>query len=209
MRNSRTVSKLLIPLTLAALLPAGQRTAAQSSSGAGGSVDADRLESAVGQPDEERASQTYGEFLTEMAKRAAFRAAGNRGSDHVMEAISDLAARWLEMPGGATRVWDQYPRSPQSVQKAVRNAQRSLMRKERRHERIAAAAPGPGAVEPTQQSAAELQELLQAVDARDREILLSSAQGMNAREIGERHGISHAAARQRLLRARKQLPRTA
>ncbi|MEM9488613.1 MAG: sigma factor-like helix-turn-helix DNA-binding protein [Myxococcota bacterium] len=211
-------SRLLVPATLAAaLLPAASASAGPTAVTPVSErpvVARSAVASAptAATPDRHDLA-TYGEMLAELARQAALRAAREGGSDGAMEAISELAARWLETAEGATRVWDQRPRSMNSAHLAVRNARRSLWRTEKRHERIAAAAARDGisdetdrlSLVPAQFAAAELGELLHAVAERDRHLLMLSAQGMNAREIGRELGISHAAARQRLARARRQL----
>ena len=183
--------RLLLPVILAALA---------STAGAADASDAPR-----GKEADVRQSASYGELLTEMARASAARAGADRGADQTMEAISELAVRWLEMPDGATRVWDECPRSPASVRTAVRNAQRSLWRKERRHERIARAVSTPTAIEANQPAAVELGQFLATAEAGDRDLLLFSAQGMTSSEIARELGISPAAVRQRLRRARQQL----
>ena len=200
----KNASRLLLPATLALLLPAGE-----SAGSAPQQVSDPTPPSSAQWAHNNRASDssaaTYGELLTDLARKAADRAALAGDNELAMEAISELALRWLEMPEGATRVWDQHPRAAPAARKAVRNAQRSILRKERRHERIAQAAPTATETAPNQHAALELDELLQQVDERDRELILYSAQGMNAREIADELGISHGAARQRLSRARRQL----
>lgn len=211
-------SSLLIPITFGLLLPAAGSAASNPASNPvetvpppqpAETVASPRIDAPVGAiPDIQTGvadGATYGEQLTELARRAARRAATNQGSDLAMEAISELAARWLVTPEGATRVWDRRTATRQSARKAIRNEERSLVRKERRHERIAQSAPTPPSIAPGQIAAVELDELASRLGARDRELLGYSAQGMNAREIAELLGISHDAARQRLARARRQL----
>ena len=205
----KTSPGLLIPITFGLLLPTGSAASTEAGVSPPPRID-DRMGALAASADSTDGGRavggvTYGEQLTELARRAARRAAANQGSDLSMEAISELAARWLVTPEGATRVWDRPTGNSQSARKAIRNEQRSLVRKERRHERIAQAVSTPVSTEPGQFAAIEVDELVGSLEARDRELLGYSAQGMNAREIAEILGISHAAARQRLARARRQL----
>lgn len=155
------------------------------------------------------APRTHGEVLIELAGRAALRAARAGAADDGMEAISDLAVRWLEARDDDRTVWQTYPRSEQSVALAVRNSRRDLYRTQRRHERLAdalASRPGTGATTAANQfAAARLEQVLRDLDDDDRVLLLHKAAGLDSRELGELLGVTPAAARQRLVRARQKL----
>lgn len=164
----KNASRLLVPAILAGLLPVADAEPARDVASVDSAVAKD-----TGRSDASLDSTvpTYGELLVELARKSALRAVQERGSDQAMEAISELAVRWLRMPEGATRVWDQHPRSVHAADKAVRNAQRSLWRTAERHDRLARAVSNDGmdaSIEPNQISAVELHELLSAVGGRSR-----------------------------------------
>ncbi len=165
-------ARSIVPIILALLAPAA--ASAEQRAGAAQRADTER-------------SPTYGDLLVDLAGRAAARAAESGTSDPAMEAISELAVRWLETSEDGARVWEERPRSAQSAEMAVRNAERSLWRKERRHERIAAAAaaalPRHAAAQPGQTAALELAELWSLVKPGDRELVVGSALGLSSREL--------------------------
>lgn len=199
-------SRLLVPALLAGLLPVsdlGVANATTAASDGGPACDTPSLDVS-----DAATGHTYGELLLDLARKSANRAATKGHADPTMEAISELAVRWLRMPEGATRVWDRKARTEQSADMAVRNAQRSQWRKQRRHQRLAQIASKNEAnmvITPNQQATVEVKELLDSMPDAERQLLLYSAHGMNSTEIAAKLGISSAAVRQRLARARRAL----
>lgn len=187
-------------LPLATSLAIGVLTGGLSAQPA--AADTARAPTAVVQSasEETEAGPSYGELLVEQARLAARRAAANGRSDETMDAISRLAVRWLDTP-----VWDREAPRPEAALRAMRNERHSAARVERRHERNALAGAQVLTVEAPQPAAVELAELERCIPAVDLEVLVHDALGKNAAEIADEIGISHAAARKRLSRARRSL----